>query len=363
MAYNWQQINWTNFQYNESLFEKLWIEFITISGESEGFMKSSPQGIKEESIVNLLVNEAIKTSEIEGEFISRIDLISSIRKNLGYPTESIIIKDQRSLGIANLLISSRENFAENLTEEMLFDWNKLLMQGNYSVEVGKWRTHTEPMQVVSGAMGREKVHFEAPPSEIIPKEMRQFFDWFNESKMTIKNPLIRSAVAHLYFESIHPIEDGNGRVGRIIAEKTLSQSLNRPILMSISKTIESNKNAYYSALQKGQSSNEINDWIEYFSQVIIDAQRDFNQTILLSIKKAAFFDANKSLLNERQQKVIKRMLEEGENEFVGGMNARKYLAIAKTSKATSTRDLGDLVEKGILMMQGGGRSIGYQVNL
>ena len=149
MVYNWQQTDWTNFQYNESLFEKLWIEFITIAGESEGFMKSSPQGIKEESMVNLLVNEAIKTSEIEGEFLSRIDLISSIRKNLGYPTESLIIKDQRSLGIANLLISSRESYAESLSEEILFDWHKLLMQGNYSVEIGKWRTHSEPMQVVS----------------------------------------------------------------------------------------------------------------------------------------------------------------------------------------------------------------------
>lgn len=363
MVYNWQQINWTNFQYDESLFEKLWIEFMLTSGESEGFMKSSPQGIKEESIVNLLVNEAIKTSEIEGEFISRIDLISSIRKNLGYPTESIIVKDQRSLGIANLLISSRENYAENLSEKMLFDWHKRLMQGNYSVESGKWRTHSEPMQVVSGAMGREKVYFEAPPSEILPKEMIQFFDWFNESRITIKNPLIRSAVAHLYFESIHPFEDGNGRIGRIIAEKTLSQSLNRPILMSISKTIEASKNGYYSALQEGQSSNEINNWIAYFSQVIIDAQKDFNQTIFFSIKKAAFFDTNQSILNDRQQKVIKRMLQEGENEFVGEMNARKYLAIAKTSKATATRDLGDLVEKGILTVKGGGRSVGYQVNL
>ena len=363
MAYNWQQIDWTDFQYDASLFEKLWIEFITIAGESEGFMKSSSQRIKEESIVNLLVNEAIKTSEIEGEFISRIDLISSIRKNLGYPTESVIIKDERSLGIANLLIFSREYYAENLSEKMLFDWHKLLMQGNYSVEIGKWRTHTEPMQVVSGAMGREKVHFEAPPSEILSKEMRQFFEWFNKSKITIKNSLIRSAIAHLYFESIHPFEDGNGRIGRIIAEKALSQALNRPILMSISKTIESNKNEYYSALQKGQSSNEINDWIEYFSQVIINAQKDFNQTILFTIKKAIFFDTNKSLLNERQEKVIKRMLEEGENEFVGGVNARKYLVIAKTSKATATRDLADLVEKGILTVKGGGRSVGYQVNL
>jgi Fic family protein len=133
--------------------------------------------------------------------------------------------------------------------------------------------------------------------------------------------------------------------------------------MSISKTIESNKNGYYSALQKGQNFNEINDWIEYFSQVIIDAQKDFNQTILFSTKKTAFFDTNKSLLNDRQQKVIKRMLEEGENEFVGGMNARKYVAIAKTSKATATRDLRDLVEKGILTVKGGGRSVEYQVGL
>jgi Fic family protein len=363
MLYNWQQKDWTEFQYDDKKNEYLWLTYTNIVGESQGFLKASSQGIQEESIINLLVNEAIKTSEIEGEFLSRIDLISSIRKNLGYTNETIAIKDKRSAGIAELLIKSRESYDENLSEEMLFDWHKSLMQGNYAIEIGQWRTHAEPMQVVSGAMGREKIHFEAPSSAQIPEEMTKFIEWFNQSKTTIINPIVRSSIAHLYFESIHPFEDGNGRIGRIIAEKALSQGIKRPILMSISKTIESNKNAYYSALQKGQRTNEIDEWIEYFGKVIIEAQQDFNNTINFSIKKAAFFDNHQSLLNERQQKVIQRMLAEGENEFIGGINARKYLAIAKTSKATATRDLQDLVEKGLLISKGAGRSVGYQVNL
>jgi Fic family protein len=363
MGYNWQQKDWTNFQYEDKKFEDFWLEFNKITGETHGFLEASSQVVREESMINLLVNEAIKTSEIEGEFISRIDLISSIRKNLGYSTDSISIKDKRSAGIADLLIQSRVNYEESLSETVLFDWHKRLMQGNYTIQIGQWRTHSEPMQVISGAMGKEVVHFEAPPSTQVETEMRNFIEWFNLSKTTIRNPIIRSAIAHLYFESIHPFEDGNGRIGRVIAEKALSQSINRPVLMSISKTIESNKNAYYEALQKGQRTNHIDDWIEYFGNIILNAQRDFNDTVRFAIKKAAFFDNHQHLLNERQYKVIKRMLSEGENEFIGGINARKYLAIAKTSKATATRDLQDLVEKKLIIQQGAGRSVGYQVNL
>ncbi len=367
MAFNWQQNTWPNFEYDQDRFGEMARNFQELAGESTGFLKSLSASEQENSIITLLVKEAIKTSAIESEFISRIDVISSIKKNLGFATPSIIIKDKRSEGIAELLVKSRENFGDDISTEILFDWHKLLMYGNQSVEVGQWRTHPEPMQIVSGAMGREKIHFEAPPSENIPAEMERFIAWFNatnpDKNDSMSNTIIRSSIAHLYFESIHPFEDGNGRIGRIIAEKALSQGLKRPILLSLSTTIETNKNAYYEALQKAQQSNKIDTWIEYFGKIIIEAQSDFIKTIAFSLKKTRFFDSKKDFLSERQLKVIKRMLDDGEDAFEGGMNARKYLAIGKTSKATATRDLQDLVEKSILIAQGGGRSTNYQVNL
>jgi Fic family protein len=361
-VYNWQQDDWRQFEYDPNLFQDLDLRLMELSGQSFGFLNALPQSNQDESIITILVKEAIKTSAIEGELISRVDVISSIKKNLGFPTPSLTIKDKRSEGIAELLVKSRETFDLELSEAMLSDWHKLLMRGNYSIEVGQWRTHAEPMQIVSGAMGKEKVHFEAPPSSQVETEMKTFIEWFNQSRQTIKSPIIRSSIAHLYFESIHPFEDGNGRIGRIIAEKSLAQSFKRPILMSLSTAIEANKNEYYKSLQKAQRSNQINDWISYFGATIIKAQEDFIKDIDFYLRKARFFDINKHLLNERQQKVLKRMLEEGE-DFYGGLNARKYQAIAKTSKATATRDLQDLIQKELIYSKSSGRGTNYQIKL
>jgi Fic family protein len=367
MGYNWQQKDWRNFEYDENIFMPNALVFMETAGQSLGYLKSLPNSEQEESTVTLLVKEAIKTSAIEGELISRIDVISSIRKNLGYPTLAHTIKDKRSEGIASLLVKSRDTFDMDLSEEMLYEWHQLLMKGNYTVHVGQWRTHTEPMQVVSGSIGKEKIHFEAPPSVQVPAEMKIFIDWFNTTrpngKKHIKNPIIRSAIAHLYFETIHPFEDGNGRIGRIIAEKALAQGLKRPILMSLSTAIEKEKKDYYDALQQAQSTNKINDWIHYFSDTILKAQKDFIQSIDFLLKKTAFFDKNKKQMNEYQMKVIGRMLDEGEDGFLGGMNAKKYQSITHISKATATRHLQDLVEKEILIAKGSGRSTNYQVNL
>jgi Fic family protein len=175
--------------------------------------------------------------------------------------------------------------------------------------------------------------------------------------------LIRSSIAHLYFETIHPFEDGNGRIGRVIAEKALAQGLKRPILMSLSNTIEADKKAYYAALKQAQRTNDLTNWIHYFSETILKAQQEFIQTIDFSLKKTHFFEKYLPQLNQAQHKVISRMLEEGEGNFQGGMNARKYQSISGVSKATATRHLMDLVEKNILMVQKGGRSTEYQVNL
>jgi Fic family protein len=348
--YNWQQKVWPDFKYDETLAASFLIPFLEKVGKSSGFIETLSKEEQEESTINVLVKEAIKTSEIEGEYISRKDVVSSIRKNLGFPTDLSIIKDKRSEGLGELLIKVRESFNKPLDTKMLFDWHKLLMKGSYGIEMGQWRYHEEPMQVISGAIGREKVHFVAPPSKNVPKEMDDFVAWFNGSSpkgdKTLLNPMLRAAITHLYFESIHPFEDGNGRIGRILAEKALAQGLGKPVLMSLSKSIESDKKLYYSELKRGQRSNEITKWINYFCQLLVDAQHDFEQTVRFSLKKTSFFEIHKAALNVRQKKIIKRIFDAGYEGFEGGMNSRKYMSITKTSKATATRDLQDLVAKG-----------------
>ncbi len=363
MRYNWQQKDWPNFRYTTDAIEDILFDFARRTGRISGVLEGFSETEQTEAMINLMVSEAIKTSEIEGEYLSRKDVMSSIRRNLGLNPDLPISKDKRVEGVTELMLAIRKHVTSPLTKKMLFDWHTILMKGSSGIHIGQWRTHEEPMQIVSGAIGREVVHFEAPPSHKVPSEMSGFILWFNESQNRIKKPIIRSAIAHLYFESIHPFEDGNGRIGRAVAEKALSQSIGRPVLFSLSKSIERNKKEYYDALQSAQRSNEITDWIHYFVKTVLDAQIDAEEEIEFTLKKTKFFDKHQSELNERQQKVVRRMLEEGHQGFEGGMNARKYVSIASTSKATATRDLQDLVHKGIFKPLGGGRSTRYEIKL
>ena len=367
MTYNWQQTDWPNFKYNLKDSENLLFDFAEKVGRISGFLEGLSEDAQTEAMIDTMVSEAIKTSEIEGEYLSRKDVMSSIRNNLGLAKNIEQVQDKKAEGAAELIIDVRNSYSEALTEEKLFSWHRMLMKGSKGVQVGEWRTHKEPMQVVSGAMGKEKVHYEAPPSAKVSVEMKRFIKWFNETapsgKKEINKPAVRSAIAHVYFESIHPFEDGNGRIGRAISEKALSQGVKRPILLSLSKAIEANKKNYYWALQTAQRSNEITDWICYFVNTIIDAQNQAEKQIEFTLKKTKFFDRFESQLNERQSKVIRRMLDEGVKGFEGGMNAKKYMSIAHTSKATATRDLQNLVEKTIFIPSGGGRSTSYTINL
>jgi len=367
MIYNWQKQEWPNFTYSLEKVEDLLFEYMSHVGQLDGLLKGLNQSEQIEAVIQIMVAEAIKSSEIEGEYLEREDVKSSVRNNLGLNTIKEVVSDQRATGMAALLTDVRETFSEALTPEKLFAWHSSLMMGTKNVLVGGWRTHKEPMQVISGALGKQKVHFEAPPSSRVPDEMKKFFHWFNDTgpsgKNPIKKPILRSAIAHLYFESIHPFEDGNGRLGRCISEKALSQFINRPILMSLSRGIEADKKAYYYHLEKAQKSNDITEWISYFVRSVLIAQEQTTQEVAFTLKKARFFDRFNELLNERQLRAVQRMLEEGPKGFEGGMNARKYLGITKTSKATATRDLQDLVAKGIFIPTGGGRSTRYELAL
>ncbi|ELR72301.1 hypothetical protein C900_01716 [Fulvivirga imtechensis AK7] len=367
MMYNWQHKQWPNFSYNTPFPEKQLLNYGLKSGHIDGLIQAMPEDTQIEAIIDLMVYEAMKTSEIEGEYLSREDVYSSIKKNLGLQPPKENIPDERAKGISELIIKLHNTFAEQLSENMLFDWHTTLMKGSKNINAGQWRKHTESMQVVSGTIGKEVVHFEAPPSSRVPKEMKAFISWFNATgsrgKQVIENPLIRSAITHLHFESIHPFEDGNGRIGRVLAEKALYQSLGKPLIISLSKTIEQDKQAYYNALKQAQRTLDITAWIHYFTQVVMDAQDDAEKLISFSFKKAVFFDKYSQQLNDRQLKVIKTMLKSGPEGFEGGMTAKKYMSTTRTSKATATRDLQELFEMGIFLRESGGRSTRYKLNI
>jgi len=366
MKYNWQQKNWTNFEYNLDELQELTLRFVEKIGRIQGITKGLSKTAHTQSTINFLVSEAIKTSEIEGEFLSRQDVMSSVRNNLNVNSSYENIKDIRAKGIGKLVTNVQNSYQNKLTDTILFNWHKQLLQHESNLKIGTWRTHKEPMQVISGAIGKEKIHFEAPASENIPNEMNQFINWFNETsplgKKPIKNAGIRAAIAHLYFESIHPFEDGNGRIGRAIAEKALLQTIKSPLMISISTSIEANKKLYYKTLEESQKSNEITKWIEYFMNTIIEALDSSEEIIHFTLKKTNLFSKYESLLNERQLKAVRRMLDEGINGFEGGMTARKYIGITKTSKATATRDLQSLLELGVFKLLGKGRNTSYQIN-
>lgn len=366
MRYNWQQPDWPEFTYDIQDIEEILFSIAEEMGHISGTLKALPENIQVEMLINTMVAEAIKTSAIEGEYLSRPDVMSSIRNNLGLNKIQEPVKDKKAQGAGELMVTVRNHYAEPLTKEVLFSWHRILMQQSKGIIiVGAWRLHEEPMQVVSGAIGKENIHFEAPPSKNVPVEMDRFIQWFNDTapggNKEIKKAPIRSAIAHLYFESIHPFEDGNGRIGRAVAEKALSQTIGRPVMLSLSQTIEANKSAYYEALEKAQRKNEITGWVKYFVHVIYKAQLAAKELIDFTIRKARFIDRYKDQLNERQLKVVFRMLESPDG-FEGGMTARKYLSLAKTSKATATRDLQELAEMNVLVPQGSGRSVHYFVN-
>ena len=364
--FNWQQKEWPDFKFDIANVEKILYSFYERVGNVSGMLKALPDDLQMEMLIEIMVAEAIKTSEIEGEFLSRKDVVSSIKKNLGLVTLDEN-KDARAAGISLLMVNVRNTFNDPMSEQLLFDWHTMLMRDVKDVEIGKWRTRKEPMQVISGALDKQKVHFEAPPSDDVPKEMTNFIKWFNNtapgSKNEIKHAPIRAAISHLYFESIHPFEDGNGRIGRVIAEKALSQGIGRPVMLSLSKIIEGNKKKYYAELEKASLSMEINSWVTYFIETIIDAQADSENLIDFTLKNVKYFDRFRDLLNERQLKVIKRVLDEGPEGFMGGINARKYVSIGKVSKATATRDLQYLLDIKAIIVSGGGRSTSYSVNI
>jgi Fic family protein len=366
MTWNWQQAGWPNFTYDSKALEPLERTFLRRSGELIGAFKHIGDDDQTNLKIELIGDEALKTSQIEGEILDRESVQSSLRRQFGLgPDERAVPPAER--GIAEMMVDLYRTFDTQLAHATLFKWHALVMAGHRNVRVvGTYRTHAEPMQVVSDRLDRRRVYFEAPPSSALQKEMDAFVQWFNATAPTRSEALpalARAGIAHLYFVSIHPFEDGNGRIARAIAEKSLAQNLGQPSLLALAYTIEHARKAYYDALRRNSKTVEIADWLAYFGQTILDAQDNTIRRVDFYIAKANFYEKHRGAFNARQEKAIARMFREGIGGFKGGLSAENYIRITQASRATATRDLQDLVEKRALTRTGELRHTRYQLHL
>lgn len=351
MAWNWQLENWPEFIWDSSRLASLEADFLYNAGILKGELKHVQEEDKDYLKVELLSTEAMMTSEIEGEVLNRDSLQSSIRRNFGLQDDRRQIPLSEA-GISDMMVRLYKTFNEPLDHDMLFLWHKLLMNGRSDVLAGAYRVDTEPMQVVSGAVYDPKIHFEAPPAERVPSEMDGFVVWFNKIAADGVPALTRAGLAHIYFECIHPFDDGNGRIGRALVEKVLSQSLGYPTLIALSHVIAHKKKAYYDALERNNKVLNVTDWLVYFAETILEAQARTQKLIGFLIAKTKLYDKVRGQLNERQERALMRMFREGPDGFEGGMSAKKYIAITGATRPTATRDLQHLVEIGALRPTG-----------
>jgi Fic family protein len=366
MTWNWEQADWPHFIYDKAALEPLESAFLLRAGEFLGVFRHVGADESSQIRIDLISEEALKTSAIEGEYLDRESVQSSLRQQLGVGGGSGRVAPAER-GIAEMMADVYLHFADPLSHRALYAWHKMLMSGERRIEtIGRYRRHADVMQIISNRLDRPKVHFEAPPSARVKTEMDGFTAWFNATSPNGKTPLpalARAGMAHLYFESIHPFEDGNGRIGRALCEKALAQNLGQPSLIALAYTIERRRKAYYDSLEAGNKSNTITDWLLYFGNTILEAQRVTLARVEFSVAKAKFYERWRGQFNERQEKAIARMFREGADGFKGGLSAENYVAITKASRATATRDLADLVSKGALTKVGERRHTRYALSM
>ena len=366
MTWNWQKPDWPHFSWDKTRLAKAEEQFLLESGVFVGTAKHLGAGDREQLTVERMSTEAVTTSEIEGEILDRASVQSSIRKQLG------LAADKRRAGpaeqgIAEMMVDLYRRFAEPLSGERLFAWHQMLFHGRRDLKgIGRYRTDEEAMQVVSGSIHAPKVHFEAPPSRAMPREMKAFVNWFNRTAPDGGEPLpslTRAGIAHLYFVSIHPFEDGNGRMARAIAEKALAHGLRQPTLIALAATILAKRKTYYEALEAANKDNEITAWLCWFAATAIEALGHSIARVEFLIDQTRLLDRLRGHLNDRQEKALLRMLREGPEGFQGGLSASNYASITGASPATTTRDLADMVAKGALIRVGEHRHARYHISI
>ena len=382
MRWNWQESDWPHFHWEADKLREAEQRFLLSTGLAIGTTEHLDDKDREGILIEGLSRAAWTTSKIEGEILNRESVQSSIQRHFGLKSDQNKLAHKKNFphaedGIARMMVDLYRHVLEPVTEEMLFAWHRMIMSGRKDLEnIGCYRTSPKktspaPMQVISSIAGSTKVHFEAPPSKQIPDEMRRYIKWFNRTAPEGKKPLpavTRAGLIHLYFESIHPFEDGNGRIGRALAEKSLAQhsqikSYGRSALIALGPTILAHQKSYYDALARANKRNETTDWLLWFSEIVLEAQAATLARTEFVIQKIRMLDRLRDQLNYRQQKVLERMLREGPDGFEGGMNAGKYSKLTGASPATTTRDLAGLVEKGAFTRTGELRHAQYALNI
>ena len=366
MVYIHQKADWPNFSWDEKkLLQKL-VNISSKQGRLIGRMEGLGFSLQNEATLLNMTSEVIKSSEIEGEVLDHDQVRSSIARQLGMDIAGLVPSDRSADGVVEVMIDATQNYKEPLTEERLFNWHAALFptgrSGMQRIAVGHWRDNQSdsPMQVVSGPLGKEKVHFEAPAAERLPKEMKRFLKWFNTENML--HPILKAGIAHFWFVTIHPFDDGNGRLTRTITDMQLSRADGtNQRFYSMSSQIRLERKSYYEVLEKCQKGDlGITLWLEWFLDCFertLDAAEHISATVL---KKSKYWEwLTSRTLNDRQRTMINKLLDEA---FFGKLTTSKWAKINKCSPDTALRDINDLIEQGILEKDGsGGRSSGYQL--
>lgn len=362
IMYIYQQPDWPTFEWDAELILPLLSDVRNRQGRLIGQMGALGFDLRNEANLEVLTLDVLKSSEIEGENLHPDQVRSSIARRLGLEIAGLVPADRHVDGVVQMMLDATEKYNEPLTEERLFGWHASLFPGGYSgihrIEVGRWRT--VPMQVVSGPMGKETVHYEAPEAAQVAHEMQQFLTWFNADNSP--DPVIKSAIAHFWFVTIHPFDDGNGRIARAIADMQLARADGQSYrFYSMSSQIRKKRNAYYQILEKTQKGlTDITEWILWFLHCLSDALNASEMLLENILFKHRFWQTHGTgIENERQRKVLNRLLD----GFEGKLTTAKWAKLCKCSQDTALRDIQLLVERGVLIkLPGGGRSTGYDVN-
>lgn len=364
----WQQENWTDFRWNEQQLSPKLRQCWKLLGELFGSTRG--QLLDPQSSLNVLLENILSSSAIEGETLNVFSLRSSLAKRLGVTLENPYPTTDRSEGVSDIMLDALENWQQELTLARLLQWHQWLFPEKSvlgRISVGQLRSD-EPMQVVSGRLDRPRVHFEAPPRSDLEQELTHFLTWFNQSRyQTQLDPLLRAGICHLWLLTLHPFDDGNGRITRALTDLALAQADQQTVrLYAISTVILQKRNAYYEILEQTQKgTSDITAWLDWFLDVLQQALQQSLAKIHRTLAKSRFWQLHaQDELLDAQKKVLNRLLDGGEMGFENGINASQYQKVAKVSKATATRHLTELVEKGLLQKTAaGGRSTRYVVCL
>lgn len=359
--YIYQHKDWTQFTWQDKAINAVFGAVRNTQGKINGQMNALGFSAKEEATLTTLTLDVVKSSEIEGELLNYEQVRSSIARRLGINTAGLVPSSRHIEGVVEMMLDATQNYQKPLTKERLFGWHAALFptgySGPYKIEVGQYRT--QEMQVVSGAMGKEKIHFEAVGSELVKTEMDKFLDWFNRDENI--DAVLKAAIAHFWFIIIHPFDDGNGRIARAITDLLLARAESSgERFYSMSSQILVERKRYYEVLQKVQhSTGDITEWLDWFLHCLKKALQETENTMQEILFKAEFWKRyEQTPFNERQRLMLNKLLD----GFDGKLQSSKWAKITKTSSDTALRDIKDLVEKGILQVEKqSGRNANYEL--